>query len=79
MFKNHKLEIRLKKDAKETETENSTPSITKEDLVEITTKVGKVVIGGVLIVLASAAALDTAKFGAMTAIEDRSSRKKSED
>jgi hypothetical protein len=78
MFKNHKLELRIKKDANNGELD-TTPSITKEDIVHIATKVGKVVIGGVLVVLASAAALDTAKYGAMTAIEDRSARKKSED
>jgi hypothetical protein len=78
MFKNHKLELRIKKDANNGELD-TTPSITKEDLIQIAMKVGKLAIGGVVIVLASAAALDTAKYGAMTAIEDRSARKKSED
>lgn len=77
MLKNHKLELRLKKDTNEGEVVQG-PSITKEDIVHIATKVGKLVVAGVLIVLTSEAVLDTAKHGAKTAINDRSDRKKKE-
>jgi hypothetical protein len=74
LFKNHKLEIRLAKDAQQESVEEKTPIITKDELIEISKKSVKYVVGGVLIILASAAAIDTAKFGAMTAIENRSNK-----
>jgi hypothetical protein len=74
MFKNHKLEIRLAKDAQQESVEDQTPLITKDEILDISKKVVKYVVGGVLIILASAAAIDTAKFGAMTAIDNRSNR-----
>lgn len=69
MFNNHKLELRLKKDAAETAVEKE-PIITKDELIEISKKSVKYVVGGILIILASAAAIDTAKFGAMSAIDN---------
>jgi len=74
MFKNHKLEIRLKKDATEDGLVDATPSVTKEDILAISKIVVKHVAGAVLVVLAASAAIDTAKFAAMTAIEDRSEK-----
>lgn len=79
MFKNHKLEIRLKKDQTQDSMVDATPSITKEDIIHISKNVGKIVVGGILVVLASGAAIDTAKFAAMTGIEARSARKNQED
>jgi hypothetical protein len=72
MFKNHKLELRLTKDRKSEDLVDATPSITKEDVIHISKNVVKYVVGGVLIVLAAGAALDTAKYAAMTGIENRS-------
>jgi hypothetical protein len=77
MFNNRKIEIRLKKDGNESTVEKE-PLFTKEEVVHYATTAGKMVIGGILIVLAGAATIDTAKFGAMTAIEDRSHRKRKE-
>jgi len=74
MFKNHKLEIRLKKDRTEDGMVDVTPSITKEDILEISKTVVKYVAVGALTVLAASAALDTAKFAAMTGIENRSKK-----
>lgn len=79
MFKNHKLEIRLKKDQTQDSLVDATPALTKEDIIHISKNVAKIVVGGVLVVLASGAALDTAKYAAMTGIENRSSRKNKED
>jgi hypothetical protein len=79
MFKNHKLELRVTKNRPEDGMVDATPSITKEDVLHISKNVAKYVVGGVLIVLASAAALDTAKYAAMTGIENRSSKKELED
>ena len=72
MFKNHKLEIRLAKDAKTEAEVAKEPIITKDEIIDLSKKAVKYVVGGVLIILASAAAIDTAKFAAMTAIENRS-------
>ena len=72
MFKNHKLEIRLAKDAKTETVEEKDPIITKDEIIDLSKKAVKYVVGGVLIILASAAAIDTAKFAAMSAIENRS-------
>jgi fructose-1-phosphate kinase PfkB-like protein len=74
-FKNHKIELRLTKDAKSDAMVDATPSITKEDVIHISKKVVRYVAGGVLIVLAGSAVIDTAKYSAMTGIEDRSARK----
>jgi hypothetical protein len=73
MFKKHKLEIRLKKDGVESEVDQ-TPKITKEDVIHVTKKVLRHAVGGILIVLAGAAVIDTAKFGAMTAIDNKSNK-----
>lgn len=78
MFKNHKLEIRLKKDQQSEGLVDATPSITKEDIIHIAKKVSKVVVAGVLVVLVSDAALDTAKHAAKSGIDNRSNRKKLE-
>jgi hypothetical protein len=78
MFKNHKLEIRLKKDQQTEGLVDATPSITKEDIIHIAKKVSKVVVAGVLVVLVSDAALDTAKHAAKSGIDNRSNRKKLE-
>lgn len=74
MFKNHKLEIRLAKDAQLENVDEKTPIITKDEIIDLSKKAVKYVVGGVLIVLASAAAIDTAKFAAMTAIENHSDK-----
>jgi hypothetical protein len=74
MLKNHKLEIRLAKDKQQESLEEKTPFITKDEIIDLSKKTVKYVVGGVLIVLASAAVIDTAKFGAMTAIEKRSNK-----
>jgi hypothetical protein len=79
MFKNHKLEIRLKKDQTQDGIVDVTPSITKEDIIHISKNVAKIVVAGALVVLTSSAAIDTAKYAAMTGIENRSSRKNKED
>jgi fructose-1-phosphate kinase PfkB-like protein len=78
MFKNHKLELRLTKDAKSDAMVDATPSVTKEDLIHISKNVVRFVAGGVLVVLAGSAVIDTAKYSAMTGIEDRSARRKLE-
>lgn len=70
ILKNRKLEIRIAKDGVvETETEKE-PIITKDELIDLSKRAVKYVVGGVLIVLASAAAIDTAKYAAMSAIEN---------
>ena len=74
MFKNHKLEIRVKKDTTEDGVVETTPSITKEEIFAIGKQLVKYVVGGALIVLAGSAVIDTAKFGAMTAIENHSDK-----
>jgi hypothetical protein len=74
MFKNHKLEIRLAKDKQQESAEEKTPTITKDEIIDLSKKAVKYVVGGVLIIIASAAVIDTAKFGAMTAIENRSNK-----
>lgn len=79
MFKNHKLEIRLKKDRTEDGMVDVTPSVTKEDIIHISKNVVRYVAIGALTVLAASAALDTAKYAAMTGIENRSSKKELED
>ena len=78
MFKNHKLELRLTKDAKSDAMVDATPSVTKEDLIHISKNVVRFVAGGVLVVLAGSAVLDTAKYAAMTGIENRSAKKQLE-
>ena len=74
MLKNHKLEIRLKKDRTEDGMVDVTPSVTKEDILEISKTVVRYVAIGALTVLAASAALDTAKYAAMTGIDNRSSK-----
>jgi len=74
MFKNHKLEIRLAKDKQQESAEEKAPAITKDEIIDLSKKAVKYVVGGVLIIIASAAVIDTAKFGAMTAIENRSNK-----
>lgn len=79
MLKNRKLEIRLAKDvAPEIEGEKA-PAITKDEIIDLSKKAVKYVVGGVLLVLASAAVIDTAKFGAMSAIENYFDTEESED
>ncbi len=73
MFKNHKFEIRLKKDT-DNGVNEVTPSITKEEVLAISKNVVKYVVGGALLILAGAAVIDTAKYGAMTAIENKSNK-----
>lgn len=75
MFKNHKLELKLVKNQPSNGLVDATPSVTKEDIIHISKNVVRYVAGGVLIVLAASAALDTAKYAAMTGIENRSSNK----
>lgn len=74
MFKNHAIVLRLKKDAPEDGAVEATPSITKEDILHISKSVVKYVVGGVLLVLATSAVLDTGKYAAMTGIENRSNK-----
>jgi hypothetical protein len=74
MFNNHKLEIRLAKDKQQDVEVEKNPIITKDEIIDLSKKAVKYVVGGVLIILASAAVIDTAKFGAMTAIENRSNQ-----
>jgi hypothetical protein len=79
MFKNHKLELKLVKDRKtEAGLVDATPAITKEDVIHIAKNVGRIVVAGVLVVLVSDAAIDTAKHAAKTGIDNRSNRKKLE-
>jgi hypothetical protein len=74
MFNNRKLEIRLKKDTTDNGVYEETPSITKEEVLAISKSIVKYVVGGALLILAGAAVLDTAKYGAMTAIENKSQK-----
>lgn len=74
MFKDRKIELRLKKDRGDGEVEQ-TPSITKEDVLHIAKKVTRHIVGGILVILTYRAVLDTATFGAMTAIENKSQTK----
>lgn len=71
MFKNSKLEIRLKKDTEDGAVD-TTPSITKEDILLISKKVVKYVAAGVVLVLATSAVLDTGKYAVMCGIENKS-------
>lgn len=74
MFKNHMLVLRLKKDLPEDGLVDATPSITKEEILHISKKVIRHVVGGVVFVLATAAVLDTSKYAIMTGIENRSNK-----
>jgi hypothetical protein len=74
MLNNLKLEMRLKKDRPEDNLVDVTPSVTKEDILAISKNVVKYVAGAALIILAGSAVIDTAKYGAMTAIENRSNK-----
>jgi len=68
MFKNHKIELRLKKDT-EAGMVDTTPSITKDEILEISKKTVKYVVGGILLVLATSAVLETGKYAAACGIE----------
>lgn len=78
ILKNRKLEIRVKNDTPELEVEKE-PIITKDELIDLSKRAVKYVVGGVLIILASAAAVDTAKFAAMSAIDNHYNNEDSED
>lgn len=79
MFKNRKVELRFVKDTPSDGLVDVTPSFTKEDVIHISKNVARYVAGGVLLVLAGSAVLDTAKYAAMTGIENRSAKKQLED
>lgn len=71
MFKNHKLELRLKKDNNEVGLEEVKPSITKEDILHISKKIAHYVIGGTLLVLATSAVIDTGRYAAIVRIDNQ--------
>jgi hypothetical protein len=73
MFNNHKIELRLKKDTEDGVVDR-TPSITKDELIEISKKTVKYVVGGILLVLATSAVLDTGKYAVMCGIENKSDK-----
>lgn len=69
-----KVEVRLVKNTGPEGQVDSTPSITKEDVIHVTKNVVKFVAAAVLIGMASKAVLEMAQYATMTAIDNKNPR-----
>lgn len=74
-----KVEVRLVKTNSQEGPVDTTPSITKEDVIHVTKNVVKFVAAAVLIGMASKAVLETAQYSAMSRTDHKYATKELED